>query len=671
MREQDKANNPESKKQPEYITVESVYNLISKSVNTSVSFSQNQLKSLLTSGNMAAPNFNTWFHKKYGKVNLPAAIQTKLTEHYDDFVRDVQEQVLNSVSDQSNFMATLKSLVYQDPTISDETKCQLIAGDSDSEIAAQIIRFVVSRNTSALSECIDVMSVFENVEMPFWSKEVYGREIELKSISESLEQNNVLFLSGVGGIGKSVLAQEFARQNADVYHNRLFLSYCGSLRETISNIRFPGNQMMTEEERFAFSFGLLKTLGSNNLIVIDNLDQLPEKNQDESLLKQLHCHILVTTRLSTCSGPILQIRPLPAESLIHLFYLYCPPHKAGAEESVERLVSFVNGHTYAIQLLAQTVNEGFLTSEELSELIIKEGLSFQHNQINVLSRKDGNVDYQPFYRLIVKLFPIINLSDSCKLCLAECALIPDSGIRKQTLGKWLGQFQDLQLLIRMGWLQEDQDQGKLYMHTLIRDVVFSELKPTIEQCQPLIESILESCERIHHRLQGADASSVDEILGTVPNIRHMMSLHYPHPMVNPIMMLFSLFGTLLCVRCIEREFTLNAKEPDCLDTREQRALATTALEYIEDRNLNVSTANGMTNRQLYNAILTPLEETPSSIGPTVVKWLRQAQALYQEFLQEETTWVQIRDIAVYQILSSMAETLGKEPPEIGLIISPT
>ena len=78
-------------------------------------------------------------------------------------------------------------------------------------------------------------------------------------------------------------------------------------------------------------------------------------------------------------------------------------------------------------------------------------------------------------------------------------------------------------------------------------------------------------------------------------------------------MLCSLYGTLLCVRYIEREYDFNAKEPDRLDAGERNSLAATALEYVGKRNLNVITANGMTNRQLYDTILAPLAETPSNI----------------------------------------------------------
>ena len=655
--------------QPKTVTVWSVYDLINKNVNMGVSFTQDRFKSLLTFGDMAAPNFNTWYKKKYGKVRLPSAIQTKLMDHYDVFVHDVQEQVLNTVSDQSSFMQQLKLLVHQDSTISDDMKRQLVTGESNSIIVAQIIKFAVTRNTSGLAEDLDVLSILENVQVPFWSKEVVGREVELEEIAQMLNQSNLLFLVGMGGIGKSVLAQEFARQNADFYHNRLFLSYRGSLRETITNIRFPGDQTMTEEERFEYVFGLLKRLNDENLIIIDNLDQLPEQSKDEALLNQLNSHVIITTRLHTWDTPVLTVRPLSDESLTRLFYSYCPPRKAGSEERVQELILLVNYHTYATQLLAQTVNEGFITSEELCEYIVKEGLSIQHHQIDVLTHKDGKVDYQPFYQLLVGLFPVIHLSDSCKLCLAECAMIPDTGVRRRTLGKWLGRFQELQLLIRLGWLQEDLDLETLYMHTLIRDMVFTQLKPTIEQCMPMIESILKSCDMIHHRLQVADAPSVDEILGCFPNIRRMMSIYSPQPLVNPLMMLFGLYGTLLCVRYIEREYDFTTKEPCCLDAGERSALAAKALEYIEARNLNVPTANGMTNRQLYDAVLASLEEPASSSDQTAIEWLKQAQTLYQEFLEEMEAWTHIQDVAVYQILSSMAEAMGEEPPEIGLIIS--
>jgi hypothetical protein len=37
----------------------------------------------------------------------------------------------------------------------------------------------------------------------------------------------------------------------------------------------------------------------DSLLIIDNLDELPEKSGDLKLLEKLNCHVLVTTRLKT------------------------------------------------------------------------------------------------------------------------------------------------------------------------------------------------------------------------------------------------------------------------------------------------------------------------------------------------------------------------------------
>ena len=66
---------------------------------------------------------------------------------------------------------------------------------------------------------------------------VLGREPELLSISKwiSKEHANALFLTGMGGIGKSTLIREYIALNREQFDHVLYLNYTGSMQRTIAD----------------------------------------------------------------------------------------------------------------------------------------------------------------------------------------------------------------------------------------------------------------------------------------------------------------------------------------------------------------------------------------------------------------------------------------------------
>ena len=52
--------------------------------------------------------------------------------------------------------------------------------------------------------------------LPTVTPDFTGRDNELKEISEHLKTNNVLFVNGVGGIGKSTLVRKFIREISEI-----------------------------------------------------------------------------------------------------------------------------------------------------------------------------------------------------------------------------------------------------------------------------------------------------------------------------------------------------------------------------------------------------------------------------------------------------------------------
>lgn len=71
-----------------------------------------------------------------------------------------------------------------------------------------------------------------------------GREEELEEIAQCLSQEHILFLQGMGGIGKSEIAKGYAKQYADRYDTVLFAGYTSNLLELIT-----GDEIVIENLR--------------------------------------------------------------------------------------------------------------------------------------------------------------------------------------------------------------------------------------------------------------------------------------------------------------------------------------------------------------------------------------------------------------------------------------
>lgn len=66
---------------------------------------------------------------------------------------------------------------------------------------------------------------------------VIGRNEEVKTIVDTLKKQDVLFVTGVGGIGKSTILKEVCQEEKDKYDIVLYFEYEQGIKETFSNQR--------------------------------------------------------------------------------------------------------------------------------------------------------------------------------------------------------------------------------------------------------------------------------------------------------------------------------------------------------------------------------------------------------------------------------------------------
>lgn len=77
----------------------------------------------------------------------------------------------------------------------------------------------------------------------------------MSSIYDELVKSNVLFLSGIGGIGKTEIAKRYAYIIQQVYDNIVFLPFSSSLAETFCSDELHINTLERgDEERISEFF---------------------------------------------------------------------------------------------------------------------------------------------------------------------------------------------------------------------------------------------------------------------------------------------------------------------------------------------------------------------------------------------------------------------------------
>ena len=172
-----------------------------------------------------------------------------------------------------------------------------------------------------------------------------GRDDELKALATSLKLSKVFVVSavtGIGGIGKSQLAIEFAHRYGSYFAGGVFwLNFAdpANILTEIANCRgvsLPSSHVSFIELSLAEQVGIVGSAWKSplpRLLVFDNCE-------DPALLEELRptiggCRVLATSRQATWS-PTLNIRLLPIDTLepeegLQLLQNYLPNCEADAE----------------------------------------------------------------------------------------------------------------------------------------------------------------------------------------------------------------------------------------------------------------------------------------------------------------------------------------------------
>ncbi len=338
---------------------------------------------------------------------------------------------------------------------------------------------------AALDEIIALLSSSApqlSTGMPHAVSTFYGRESEIEAIVSAVrESSSPLYLSGIGGIGKTQLILKVAeelREEFDFY----YIPFKNSVRETILSV--PMEYLPTEglnenglpvsipgEEQYQIILSALrKGYDQNSVLIIDNFDTPNDEDTpalrydpDFADLETLPVRLLFTTRCRFEGVRTIVIDNLGEAAIVQMLSDGFPE---GDKNGLLQLANAVGRHTLTISILTGTAKES------KGKLKVKD----------LLEELSGEIKADSVISQLGKVFMASKMSKTARSVMACACLFPQRGISSDILvrlfspGQWISASQ----LERSGWLRFDQYSCLWTIHPIIRAVCMAEKTTQID-----------------------------------------------------------------------------------------------------------------------------------------------------------------------------------------------
>ena len=449
----------------------------------------------------------------------------------EKLANDIEQYILPLMYDSDMAVQELYRLTVQDATISDRQKKKLLKEypcDTEQESAqliATLLCFAMERTfvrrtpdktplmtAGALSP--SSADFILNNRAPAPCRHFCGRDAELSVLHDLLNKHSKVFISGIPGIGKSELAKTYAKQHKADYTNIVHLYFTGSLREDITRMDFVDDLPDdTDEVRYQRHARFLRTLKEDTLLIVDNFNANAAEDDLLAEIMACRCKMLFTTRCRFEEYSTLKLDEISdKQTLLHLmdyFYSEAEHHR----ETLLCIIDAVHNHTLAVELAARLLETGMMEPHALLTKLQAEKAAF--NAVDTVNiHKDGRNTKATYYRHIHTLFSLYQLAAAEQDVMRSLCFTPPTGISARLLAKWLQQddLNTINSLIEMGFIQSQP--GRIVaLHPLVQEIALEELKPSIQNCRTLLDSLHEICLR-----HGEEAPHAQAAMHTIEGI---------------------------------------------------------------------------------------------------------------------------------------------------------
>lgn len=316
-----------------------------------------------------------------------------------------------------------------------------------------------------------------------------GRENEIKNISENFAENNILWLYGTGGIGKSTLVKNYVHQKKTEYDVIIYLEFEGNIIKTFTNdkqLKISTLARKNDESANDYFYRKLEMLNlickdKKVLLVIDNFEGLITKEFTELIEYEYQTVIVSRRRPPENSFPSAHISAISDKNELYKLISLNLGHTLNKNEKIcfDKIIRFTEGHTLVLELIARQISAGNTDVQNALELIQQNGFSnFSNKKIN--NYKDGEEIYNTLSAIISALFSKGNMSDKCILYMKILSLIDYRGLERSIIQDIVKIDDDsiLKKLAAEGWIY---DNDIIRVHTVISETVMKWSWPDTEK----------------------------------------------------------------------------------------------------------------------------------------------------------------------------------------------
>ena len=413
---------------------------------------------------------------------------------FDGIQDNIQDDVIPNLINVPATRKLLLELVMDSMDVIGTKKADEFAQiTDDAELITALIRYAILNDHDSRHTLLspDLSDILLSNKLPSVNRYFLGRKEEIKVVSKALQENNLVFITGTAGMGKSELAKVYAKKNEKKYTNIIHLFYDGDLKKCVAQMEFSDDTTdMSEDMLLDRHMKPLKKLHSDSLIIIDNFNVLPKEDAFFKEFIKMNCKILVTSRCNISQFETVKVSEMDADTeLVELFYKHCPSAKS-SEEVVKDIIQTVGCHTLTVCLSALSLTASGMEPEELLTELRTCGLNIASGEDVELYKDDDFTDGLMIEHLR-KLLQLGKLSNQQLDILCNLSLLPVAGILKNSFKNWmrLDNLTDVNHLIKYGFINEDTDNKKISLHPLLQEVISIETIPTITACRTLLNSL--------------------------------------------------------------------------------------------------------------------------------------------------------------------------------------
>ena len=315
--------------------------------------------------------------------------------------------------------------------------------------------------------------------MPRVTQGFVGRAAELSCMEKLLKKDNVLFVTGVGGIGKSELVKEYINTRRNDYDVIIYLEYEGSITETFADdtqlkiSTLSRTEGESAQRYFAKKLALLKAVCAQCrvLMVIDGFSG--RITRDVTRLMECGFDTVLCARRvpPDNSFSAMELGPLENDQeLLGLAAAEFGGHlNASQREAFLKIAECVQGHTLVMSLIAKQIASGRMDANEALAAIREKGfMNFSGEKVVLM--KGGEEIYDSLASIISSLFDAGGMDDHAKRTLKTIALFSDRGLETGLAYDFFPELdtQTVNALAAGGWLRVDD---RIRMHTVTAQAV--------------------------------------------------------------------------------------------------------------------------------------------------------------------------------------------------------